>query len=424
MRAYLALAAGATIVALAGCAGGNTVVPSSRPVTAPALAGNARPAASHYRRLFSFGDARGSCADGAWPDSALVALKGSLYGTTYAGGNYSAGTIFSFTPGGAEQVFYSFEGSGRYGGNPLGGVTLVNGKFYGTTPGGGNYGAGVAYKIRTNSPIPIEQILHGFGNGNDGAQPLAGLIASGDRLYGTTSGGGANGLGTVFVVDAKSGKERVLHDFAGGSDGAAPQAPLLVDGDGLYGTTNAGGPYNAGTVFRVNTRTGAERVLHAFTSLPDGANPQAGLVLVNGTLYGTTEQGGNSGSYGGGTLFRIGTDGKNERVLHSFGAGTDGRNPLSAPIAVNGTLYGTTSQGGLYSGSRGYSGTLYSFRLSDGKERVLHDFGNGSDGAFPWSSPVDFNGTLYGATAFGGDYFSFCVLSAGDTVGTVYRWTL
>lgn len=420
----LGFAAAVVFVLVTGCSGGNAVVPSNRSGGAPASGPNARPAPSHYKRLFSFGASNGSCADGALPDSALIALNGSLYGTTYAGGQYDAGTIFSITSGGTEQVFYNFEGSGRYGGNPLGGVTLVNGKLYGTTPGGGNYDGGVAYKIRTNSPLPIEQILHGFGDAGDGAQPQAGLTADGDRLYGTTSGGGANGDGTVFVVNAKTGKERVVHNFSGASDGAAPQASLLANGDKLYGTTTGGGQYNAGTVFSVNIRTGAESVLHAFTNVPDGADPQGGLVLVNGTLYGTTTQGGSYGSYGSGTVFGIGIDGKNERVLHSFGDGTDGRNPLAAPIAVNGTLYGTTSQGGLYSGSLGYGGTLYSLRLSDKRERVLHDFGNGSDGAFPWSSPVNVNGTLYGATAFGGDYFSFCVLSAGDTVGTVYRWTI
>lgn len=373
-----------------------------------------------YRVLFSFGGPSGNCSDGAWPFGGLISANGLLYGTTYAGGTYDSGTIFSITTNGVEQVFYNFEGAG-YGGGPEAGVTSISGKLYGTTPQGGAYGLGAAYKIRTNSPLPIERILHSFGSGYDGATPITSLLAVGDRLYGTTTAGGAHGQGTVFRIDAKTGHERVLYSFGGGSDGKDPQATLMASRGKLYGTTTAGGPSGAGTVFSVDMKSGKERVLHAFGGGSDGQDPQAGLIAVNGTLYGTTAGGGAYGSdYAGGTVFSMSADGTNERIVHSFGNGQDGRDPQAGLIAENGTLYGTTAQGGAYTGSLGYAGTIYSIRLADGKERVLHNFGNGHDGAYPLAPVIDVNGTLYGTTVLGGQYFSICVQSGGETVGTVF----
>ncbi len=69
-------------------------------------------------------------------------------------------------------------------------------------------------------------------------------------LYGTTTAGGASGQGTVFKLDGN--KETVLYSFAGGADGADPQAALIMDAAGnLYGTTSAGGPAGNGTVFEL-----------------------------------------------------------------------------------------------------------------------------------------------------------------------------
>ena len=142
----------------------------------------------------------------------------------------------------------------------------------------------------------------------------------------------------------------MLHSFAGDPDGAFPSASLLdVDGT-LYGTTVGGGAYLScegtqfpkpcGTVFSITT-AGLEKVLHSF-AWTDGAFPAAGLVNVNGTLYGTTSYG---GTYGGGTIFSITKAGR-EKVLHSFGKGTDGGDPSAALINVGDTLYGTTTLGG------------------------------------------------------------------------------
>jgi uncharacterized repeat protein (TIGR03803 family) len=134
-------------------------------------------------------------------------------------------------------------------------------------------------------------------------------------------------------------------------------------------------------------------MLHSFGGDSDGSHPTAGLVDVNGTLYGTTTEG---GAYGDGTVFSISTSGT-ENVLYSFGKGSDGQDPEAALISVNGTFYGTTNSGGVAG-----DGTVFSLRPSTRKEHVLHSFGEGTDGKNPASSMVDFNGTLYGTTPLGG----------------------
>jgi uncharacterized repeat protein (TIGR03803 family) len=134
-------------------------------------------------------------------------------------------------------------------------------------------------------------------------------------------------------------------------------------------------------------------MLHSFGGDSDGSHPTAGLIDVNGTLYGTTTEG---GAYGNGTIFGISTSGK-ESVLYSFGKGSDGQGPEAALINVNGALYGTTTAGGTYG-----DGTVFGLRMSTGKEHVLHSFGEGTDGKNPAGSVVNFNGMLYGTTPLGG----------------------
>lgn len=124
-------------------------------------------------------------------------------------------------------------------------------------------------------------------------------------LYGTTVNGGTDDYGTVFKIDAKAGTETVLHSFTGGTDGYDPEASLINVKGVLYGTTYRGGPNGGGTVFKVNPKNGAEKVLYSFcaqASCADGDGPVAGLIDVNGTLYGTTDVG---GAYGQGTVFKI-----------------------------------------------------------------------------------------------------------------------
>ncbi|MBV9263882.1 MAG: hypothetical protein JO324_06125 [Candidatus Eremiobacteraeota bacterium] len=143
--------------------------------------------------------------------------------------------------------------------------------------------------------------------------------------------------------------------------------------------------------------------MYRFTGGSDGAYPVSGLVDVNGTLYGTTFEGGGSGCYshlGCGTVYSISPSGA-EKVLYRFSGGSDGSNPAAALIDVDGVLYGTTARGG-GSGCGGFGcGTVYSIGTA-GTETVLHSFGGEPDGADPVAALVDVKGALYGTTASGG----------------------
>src|SRR5271165_6707246 len=133
-------------------------------------------------------------------------------------------------------------------------------------------------------------VVHNFTGGSDGAYPMNGFTANGKNLFGTTSSGGASGVGVIFKIST-SGAETVLHAFTGSPDGASPNGGVLRDKYGhLYGTTTAGGAYNAGIVFEVIGKK--ETVLYSFAGGADGALPEAGLIEdAAGNLYGTTSAG-------------------------------------------------------------------------------------------------------------------------------------
>ena len=176
-----------------------------------------------YGTLYSFG----AHADGRTPEASLVSVNGTLYGTTYGGGAYGYyGTVFSFTTRGIEKVLHSF-GAGSDGANPVGDLIDVNGMLYGTTENGGAYGSGTVFRI---SSTGIEKVLHSFGHGfSDGANPIAGLINVNGKLYGTTYEGGTYNNGTVFRI-SQTGKEHVMYSFGYAYDGANPLAPLVYAG--------------------------------------------------------------------------------------------------------------------------------------------------------------------------------------------------
>jgi len=363
----------------------------STPTSNGTAAGAGRRAGA-FTSLYSFKGA----PDGQVPLAGLLLFDGALYGTTEWGGNkgcsaYGCGTVFKVTMTGKETILHRFT-AGPDGEYPFGGLTEIGGMLYGTTHDGG-IGAGRVFGITRSGKI---RTIYDFRGGSDGALPTGTLFNVGGALYGTTVSDGAGGnCGTVFKVLAQAaavGTERPLYGFKGGSDGCNPLNTPLIELNGtLYGTTYVGGAQ--GTVFSV-TPSGTEAILHRFGGGSDGINPIAGLVALNGTLFGTTYHGGANGPNGGGIVFAITPTGT-ETVLHSFGTGSDGAEPDAGLVAVNDTLYGTTAAGGT-SGK----GTIFKITPS-GVETVLHSF-TGADGAEPVANLIDVKGTLYGTTAIGG----------------------
>ena len=250
-------------------------------------------------------------SDGGYPQANLLLdSAGDLYGTTVSGGrgcSDGCGTIFKIAPDGTFTTLYTFAGGDDGWFIMAGLIADRKGNLYGTAQVGGSHGFGTVFRLSQRGAF---KVLYAFQGGNDGAYPQAGLIrdASGN-LYGTTrSGGGSNacgdyGCGTIFRL-ASDGTETVLHAFSGGSDGGEPYGGVTADLSGnLYGTAITGGGVDGlGTVFELRSN-GSFRVLHTFEGQSDGAWPEAGVALdESGNVYSTAYA---EGPDGWGTVFKI-----------------------------------------------------------------------------------------------------------------------
>jgi uncharacterized repeat protein (TIGR03803 family) len=326
-----------------------------------------------------------------------------------------------------ETVLHSFENDGKDGAEPFAGLTFDGaGKLYGTTAYGGAHGGflccGTVFELSPNRDGTwTETVLHSFvTNANDGSVPETGVIfdAKGN-LYGTTVAGGPLGWGTVFELTPSGDghwSEHIVYAFQGGDDGRQPDSGLIFDGAGnLYGTTSRGGASGVGAVFKLtpNEEGGVwtESVLHSFNGM-DGSAPFAGVIFdAQGNLYGTTAQG---GPHFWGTAFKLAPTASGswkESVLHGFNF-NDGAGPSASLIFDSvGNLYGTTSFGG-----RTRQGTVFKLTPTSNGQWLkveVHSFRN-HPGSFPYSGLVfDGDGNLYGTT--NGDLF--------HTVGSVFEIT-
>jgi len=431
--------------------------------------------------------------DGAVPLGQFVSdSAGNFYGTTVAGGNNSTscevvtgvpgcGVVFKLTPNGKYTVLYTFSG-GKDGGVPFGGVILDSaGTLYGTTYAGGdekpkvcqagsNYaaGCGVVFKL---TPTGKYTVLYTFTGGKDGAGPNGVVLDSSGNLYGAGNFGGDKlpvcrpfGCGVVFKLTRPKnhrGKwiESVPYHFGSVSAGIVPSSGVTFDSRGnLYGATYAGGDKSVkcngsqpgcGVVFKL-APTGkgpwTETVLHAFTGGKDGASPQGTpFADKKGNVYGTTVVGGykmdqcaNVGRGlppGCGVVYEL-TPRANgawaERVLHTFTGGSDGeldRTPVVFDSAGN--LYGSTVNGGDPNCNNGYGcGTVFELtppKTKGGKwgESVLYAFALGTDGGIPQTSLLfDSAGDIFGTTAGGGDDSDCLVNNYADYgCGVVFELT-
>jgi uncharacterized repeat protein (TIGR03803 family) len=365
-------------------------------------------------------DARGSN-----PWGGLVAgPDGFLYGMTTGGGANELGTVFKIAPDGTLTTLVEFTGAGgsNRGANPFGGLTAgPAGAFFGTTSGGGANGDGTIFRITPDGTLTTLVDFQFNGATNRGASPYGNLtLASDGNFYGVTQIGGANGLGTIFRM-TPAGVLTSLVQFSGttgAARGSTPYAGLIAGPGGLlYGTTSQGGASDFGTIYAMSL-SGVLTPLFEFTNSTTtarGAFPYGSLVVGNdGLLYGTTIVGGANDV---GTIFRLTTGGALTTLLDftDDGATNRGSNPYAGLVKdASGNLFGTTRFGGA-----NQSGTLFGF-VPGGSLTTLVEFtGAGSQangGDFPaYGTPIiGPSGNLYGTTVFGGP----------NGAGEVYRFIL
>ena len=370
-------------------------------------------AAQTFTTLYSFTGAN----DGNDPLGTLISSGNRLYGTSSSAGNYGTGTIFAINKDGTGFTnLYSFTaltrispllGTNADGAMPAAGLVLCSNVLYGAARWGGSLGIGTLFAINTDGTGFTN--LHTFVN-SDGGEPND-LLVSGNSLYGTTRVGGSSGAGTVFKLNTDGTGFTNLFSFTGGTGGQHPQAGLLLVGGTLYGTLFTGGtrggsnPNNGGTVFKLNIDGTGFTNIYNFSGTNDGENPQARLVISSDTLYGTTLDGGATGGYG--TVFKLNTNGAPFTNLYSFTNGNDGGGPNAGVVLSGDTLYGTASLGGSWS-----NGTVFAISVDGTGFTNIYDFSAASsslpnltnnDGALPLSGLLLSSYTLFGTAAAGGD---------------------
>jgi uncharacterized repeat protein (TIGR03803 family) len=337
----------------------------------------------------------------------IQGIDGNLYGATSEGGANAGGTLFKITGNGQLTTFYSFcaQTNCADGAGPMGGlVQAPSGDFYGTNYAAGTFSDGTVFKITPNGELTT---LHTF-DGFDGALPNDTLVLATDgNLYGTTDTNGSHDRGTVFKL-TPTGVLTTLHNFSGdppagmpSTDGSNPFGLIQAASGEFYGLAG-GGLFEDGVVFEIDA-AGHGVSLHSFDGT-DGVNPVNELVqATDGNFYGITSAGGlngvpgcpGEGGLGGGTILKI-TPGGVLTTLYSF-AGSDGANPLGGLVqATDGNFYGTTVCGGLNN-----DGTVFKI-TSNGELTTLHSFA-GSDGSLPFGTLVQAtDGDFYGTTSQGG----------------------
>ncbi|HLY06961.1 MAG TPA: choice-of-anchor tandem repeat GloVer-containing protein [Rhizomicrobium sp.] len=436
-------------------------LPGSICLAALLVSSSAFASAPKEQKLYNF---RGS--DGSYPDAAMIADKaGNLYGTTNTGGTGACsqngvsgcGTVFELSPparkGGSwtETVLYSFQG-GNDGAYPNAGLIVDNaGNLYGVTSQGGNgncsnidlNGCGVAFELSPSGGAWTETVLYRFKGNREGkgegdfAAPSGVAFSKSGDLYGIAYDGGwcftNNETGTfcdggAFELKKSRGgawSEKILYRFEGKDESNRPEGALLDAAGNLYGTNLDGGAFDCGSVLvfappQSGKGAWTESSLYDFQCGTDGAFPLPGIVFdANGNLYGVSIGTG----YEYGNVYELtpnDSGGWTESVLHNFEQSADGITPTVGPIiGGDGSLYGTTQQGG-----DNNKGVVFSLVPQNGgwSESVLYSFPGGRDGAAPYGGLVFGKGNaLYGTTSFGGSMN--CANGQKNGCGTVFRVT-
>jgi uncharacterized repeat protein (TIGR03803 family) len=305
---------------------------------------------------------------GANPAAPLLAYKGLLYGSTPNGGASGDGALFSISPKtGAVKYLHSFDYTD--GDGPSAALVDVGNTLWGVTPYGGPNKTGTLFTL--DPATKKLKTVYAFNTMTEGQNPAA-LIAYNGLLYGTLRQGQPLDQGAIFSFDPSTGVETTLYVFSNTETGGSmPFGPVIIDHGTMYGTCQSGsaGGDGGGDIFAFDLATNAFKILYQFPLVNDGSTLISGLVLLKGALYGTTD---NGGQYNSGTVFKLDIKSGKETVLHNFNyGGTDGYEPLAGLTYYNGLLYGTTALGGIYNGNTA-AGIVYSIDPSNGSETIIY----------------------------------------------------
>jgi uncharacterized repeat protein (TIGR03803 family) len=345
--------------------------------------------------------------------SQIIAGQQKITGLTYAGGTNGAGTIFGYSlDSNRESVLWNLQG-GTDGDQSYDHLILDpnNGLYYAVASSGGTQNGGTIIKF--NPATNTETAVWNFGSGADGTNPYGSLVyyAPTGLFYGMTINSSNNsGPGTIYSFNPATNTESVVWNFGNSGDGANPWGSLVLDpiNNIFYGMTYYGGSNGYGAIVSFNPSTGSESVVYSFGNLPDAQHPYSSLVFnsSDNNFYGLTQEGGAYTGPNGpsGTIFKFNPATNSESVLWNFGNGTDAMQPNDDLVydPANNLYYGTS----VYGGTNGNQGAIFSFDPSTNAESVVWSFGNGSDGHNPGGN-LTYNttdGLFYGVVPYGGEY--------------------
>jgi uncharacterized repeat protein (TIGR03803 family) len=342
--------------------------------------------------LYNFGP-----SDGGRPTAAaLVVSSNTIYGTTQGtvGNGQGGGEIFKMNLDGTDfSVLHTFTNTPD-GSGPMGGLLLSGNTLYGTTYSGGLYGNGSVFSINTDGNA--YSVLYSFTNSPGGANPSDTLLLSGTTFFGSTDRGGGGApyprIGTVFSLNTNGSNYTTLAS----SVTNAGLVRLSMFDDTLYGTAALGTAAGAGYIFSMNTNGTGYRILHTFTTFEAGSGLPFGKLICNSNiLYGTTEEGGTH-TYG--TIFSIPIDTTNYSIVRSLGI-SDGQLPRGGLCASGNKVYATASGGGATG-----AGTIFAMNIDGTGFSVLANFTAASSGSGAAGTLVLYGSTLFGVCQFGGKY--------------------
>jgi RHS repeat-associated protein len=288
---------------------------------------------SGYAKLYDFPSNAGN-------NSQVILSDGVLYGTTLTGGTSNNGCIFKInTDGTGYTTLLNFAGTSN-GSQPVGEFVLSGNILYGVTSLGGTNNCGTIYKINTDGTGYAK--LLDFSSTANGKSPTGSLTLLNGVLYGMTTLGGTNNLGTIFKINADGTLYTKLLDFSGTANGSTPYGSLIQSGGILYGMTSKGGTSSKGCIFKININGTGYTKMFDFSGVSNGSTPTGSLTLVNNVLYGMTHDGGTVSQ---GCIFKIGTTGTGFTTLFNLYS-SNGYYPYGSFTLSNGFLYGMTYQGG------------------------------------------------------------------------------
>ena len=342
-------------------------------------------------------------------------FNGKFYGMTNLGGNFGMGILFEYdSSNNSYQKKIDFSGV-LNGNGPQGGLLLSqNGKLYGMTSSGGLNGFGVLFEYDPVTNVFNKKI--DFNGALNGSTPLGNLIeASNGKLYGMTSLGGANGKGVLFEFDVNSGILSKKIDFSGISNGSSPRGSLVqVSNSKLYGMTSSGGTNDLGLVFEYDILANILTPKVIFNGA-NGSAPFGNLVLgSNNSLFGITNGGGSNYS---GVLFEYNFTSNFFLKKIDFNS-INGINPQGSLVrALNGKLYGMT-----YKGGANNLGVLFEYDPLSGIYLKKNDFSGINDGSGPRGTLLQgSNGKIYGMTYSGGICNFGVLFEFNPTSGTLVK---